>query len=84
MKFEDDSQNLRARLRVIQILAVLMITALGVRLYYLQIVKGSYYAERADQLLLPVAFDWLCVVNLPSPENHDHQRQQSQRPVEVS
>ncbi|MBA2734819.1 MAG: hypothetical protein H0U54_18300, partial [Acidobacteria bacterium] len=57
MKFEDDSQNLRARLRVIQILAVLMITALGVRLYYLQIVKGSYYAERAENQrirLLPI------------------------------
>jgi penicillin-binding protein 2 len=57
MKFEDDSQNLRARLRVIQILAVLMITALGVRLYYLQIIKGSYYAERAENQrirLLPI------------------------------
>jgi penicillin-binding protein 2 len=48
MKFEDDSQNLRTRLRVIQILVVLMITALGIRLYYLQIVKGTYYAERAE------------------------------------
>jgi penicillin-binding protein 2 len=48
MKFEDDSQNLRVRLRVIQIIVILMITALGVRLYYLQIVKGSYYAERAE------------------------------------
>jgi penicillin-binding protein 2 len=57
MKFEDDSQNLRARLRVIQILAILMITALGVRLYYLQIVRGSYYAERAENQrirLLPI------------------------------
>src|SRR5947209_17420900 len=57
MKFEDDSQNLRARLRVIQIVAILMLTALGVRLYYLQIVKGSYYAERAENQrirLLPI------------------------------
>src|SRR5215216_5297215 len=57
MKFEDDSQNLRSRLRVIQIVVVLMITALGVRLYYLQIVKGSYYAERAENQrirLLPI------------------------------
>jgi penicillin-binding protein 2 len=57
MKFEDDSQNLRARLRVIQILAILMITALGVRLYYLQIVRGAYYAERAENQrirLLPI------------------------------
>ncbi|HWT02433.1 MAG TPA: penicillin-binding protein 2 [Pyrinomonadaceae bacterium] len=57
MKFEDDSQNLRSRLRVIQIVVVLMITALGVRLYYLQIVKGPYYAERAENQrirLLPI------------------------------
>ncbi|MDT4897675.1 MAG: penicillin-binding protein 2 [Acidobacteriota bacterium] len=57
MKFEDDSQNLRARLRVIQILAILMITALGVRLYYLQIIRGAYYAERAENQrirLLPI------------------------------
>src|SRR5215211_6022471 len=57
MKFEDDSQNLRSRLRVIQIVMVLMIAALGVRLYYLQIVKGSYYAERAENQrirLLPI------------------------------
>jgi penicillin-binding protein 2 len=57
MKFEDDSQNLRARLRVIQILSILMITALGVRLYYLQIVRGAYYAERAENQrirLLPI------------------------------
>src|SRR5215210_2523873 len=57
MKFEDDSQNLRARLRVIQILAILMITALGVRLYYLQLVRGAYYAEIAQNQrirLLPI------------------------------
>ncbi|HKR00331.1 MAG TPA: penicillin-binding protein 2 [Pyrinomonadaceae bacterium] len=57
MKFEDDSQNLRVRLRVIQILVILMITALGVRLYYLQVVKGPYYAERAENQrvrLLPI------------------------------
>src|SRR5947209_11973587 len=57
MKFEDDSQNLRVRLRVIQIIAILMLTALGVRLYYLQVVKGSYYAERAENQrirLLPI------------------------------
>jgi penicillin-binding protein 2 len=57
MKFEDDSQNLRSRLRVIQIVMVLMIAALGVRLYYLQIVKGPYYAERAENQrirLLPI------------------------------
>ncbi len=57
MKFEDDSQNLRARLRVIQILIVLMLAVLGVRLYMLQVVKGGYYAERAENQrirLLPI------------------------------
>ncbi|MBV9958857.1 MAG: penicillin-binding protein 2 [Acidobacteria bacterium] len=57
MKFEDDSQNLRVRLRVIQILIVLMLAVLGVRLYMLQIVKGGYYAERAENQrirLLPI------------------------------
>ncbi|HYJ45102.1 MAG TPA: penicillin-binding protein 2 [Pyrinomonadaceae bacterium] len=57
MKFEDDSQNLRVRLRIIQTLVVLMVVALGVRLYYLQIVKGAYYAERAENQrirLLPI------------------------------
>lgn len=57
MKFEDDSQNLRARMRVIQVLAVLMLAALAVRLYYLQVVSGAYYAERAENQrirLLPI------------------------------
>ncbi|MBV9210412.1 MAG: penicillin-binding protein 2 [Acidobacteria bacterium] len=57
MKFEDDSQNLRARLRVIQILIILMLAVLCVRLYMLQVVKGSYYAERAENQrirLLPI------------------------------
>ena len=48
MKFEDSSQNLRARLRFIQILVVLMLGALGVRLYVLQVVRGERYAEIAE------------------------------------
>src|SRR3954463_12149218 len=57
MKFEDDSQNLRARLRVIQTLVVVLIGLLGIRLYFLQIVKGAYYAEKAENQrirLLPI------------------------------
>ena len=57
MKFEDDSQNLKVRLRVIQVLIILMITALGIMLYYLQIVNGAFYAERAENQrirLLPI------------------------------
>src|ERR671933_853594 len=57
MKFEDESQNLRVRLRTIQALVLALLTVLGVRLYYLQIVNGSYYAERAENQrirLLPI------------------------------
>ena len=48
MKFEDTSQNLRARLRFIQILVVLMLGVLSVRLYVLQVVRGERYAEIAE------------------------------------
>ncbi|MGB7921948.1 MAG: penicillin-binding protein 2 [Pyrinomonadaceae bacterium] len=57
MKFEDDSQNLRVRLRVIQILVVMLIAVLAVRLYAIQVIKGHYYAERAENQrirLLPI------------------------------
>jgi penicillin-binding protein 2 len=48
MKFEDTSQNLRARLRFIQALVVVMLGVLGVRLYILQVVRGERYAEIAE------------------------------------
>jgi penicillin-binding protein 2 len=48
MKFEDTSQNLRARLRFVQILVVLMLTVLSVRLYVLQVVRSERYAEIAQ------------------------------------
>jgi penicillin-binding protein 2 len=48
MKFEDDSQNLRLRLRTIHLLMLMLLAVLAARLYYLQVVKGSYYAERAE------------------------------------
>ncbi|MDX6693088.1 MAG: penicillin-binding protein 2 [Blastocatellia bacterium] len=57
MKFEDDSQNLRVRLRIIQTLALLLLAVLGVRLYVLQVVNGRHYAERAENQrirLLPI------------------------------
>jgi penicillin-binding protein 2 len=47
MKFEDTSQNLRARLRFIQVLAIAMLGLLSVRLYVLQVVRGDKYAEIA-------------------------------------
>src|SRR5918912_4441829 len=57
MKFEDESQNLRVRMRTIQALVLALLTVLGVRLYYLQIANGAYYAERAENQrirLLPI------------------------------
>src|SRR4026207_1455566 len=48
MKFEDTSQNLRARLRFVQALVILMLGLLSVRLYVVQIVRGERYAEIAE------------------------------------
>ena len=48
MKYEDTSQNLRARLRFIQALVVVLLAILGVRLYVLQVVRGEKYAEIAE------------------------------------
>ena len=48
MKFVDDSQNLRVRLRLIQGLVLVMLGVLCVRLYVLQIIDGKRYAEVAE------------------------------------
>src|SRR5258705_7391310 len=48
MKFEDSSQNLRNRLWIVQAFVVVLLALLGVRLYYLQLVRGQYYAEIAQ------------------------------------
>ncbi|MDX6574730.1 MAG: penicillin-binding protein 2 [Blastocatellia bacterium] len=57
MKFVDDSQNLRLRLRLIQASILVLLSVLGVRLYLLQIINGSHYAEVAENQrirLLPI------------------------------
>jgi penicillin-binding protein 2 len=57
MKFVDDSQNLRGRLQIIQVLIVIMLSVLAVRLYLLQIINGRHYAEIAENQrirLLPI------------------------------
>src|SRR2546430_232374 len=57
MKFVDDSQNLRVRLRLIQALVLVLLGVLCVRLYLLQIVNGARYAEVAENQrirLLPI------------------------------
>jgi penicillin-binding protein 2 len=48
MKFQDYSQNLPARIVTIQVVAFILLAVLGARLYYLQVVKGEYYSERAE------------------------------------
>ena len=48
MKFEDDTQNLKVRMAVIHGLVIAILVVLGVRLYFLQVVRGEYYAERAE------------------------------------
>ena len=48
MKFEDETQNLKMRMAVIHALVVAVLVVLGVRLYFLQVVRGEYYAERAE------------------------------------
>lgn len=48
MKIGDQIQNLGARIGTIQVLAFVLLTLLGVRLYFLQIVRGEYYSDRAE------------------------------------
>lgn len=48
MKIGDQIQNLGARVGTIQVLAFVLLTLLGVRLYFLQIVRGEYYNDRAE------------------------------------
>jgi penicillin-binding protein 2 len=48
MKLIDHSQNLPIRVSTIQIIAFILLSILGARLYYLQMVKGDYYAEKAE------------------------------------
>lgn len=48
MKFNEQSQNLGARIVTIQIVAFAVLSLLGVRIYYLQIVQGDYWATRAE------------------------------------
>jgi penicillin-binding protein 2 len=48
MKLNEQGQNLFARIGTIQIVAFVLLTVLGIRLYYLQVVQGAYWAERAE------------------------------------
>jgi penicillin-binding protein 2 len=48
MKLHDYSQNLGVRVSTIQIIGIVFLAILGGRLYYLQIIKGERYQERAE------------------------------------
>jgi penicillin-binding protein 2 len=48
MKINDYVQNLGARVATIQVVAFILLAVLGARLYYLQIVRGTYFSERAE------------------------------------
>jgi penicillin-binding protein 2 len=48
MKIGDHVQNLAVRVGTIQVLAFLLLGILGARLYYLQIMRGDYFSDRAE------------------------------------
>ncbi len=48
MKLYDQTQNLVVRVGVIQVIAFVLLAILGARLYYLQVVKGEYYSDKAE------------------------------------
>ena len=48
MKLNEYTQNVPLRIITIQIVAFVLLAILGVRLYYLQIVQGQYWSERAE------------------------------------
>ncbi|HMQ03274.1 MAG TPA: penicillin-binding protein 2 [Pyrinomonadaceae bacterium] len=48
MKLNEQGQNLFLRIGTIQVVAFLLLTILGIRLYYLQVVQGQYYSDRAE------------------------------------
>ena len=47
MRIDDRTQNLPARIRIVQIIVLALLSICVVRLYNLQIVHGDYYRERA-------------------------------------
>jgi penicillin-binding protein 2 len=58
MKLNEQSQNLSLRIATIHAIAFILLSILGVRLYYLQVVNGDYYSERAENQrirLIPIS-----------------------------
>ena len=48
MKIGGHVQRIGLRIGTIQAIAFVLLVLLGIRLYYLQVVKGEYYSERAE------------------------------------
>src|SRR5688500_8953299 len=48
MKLNEQYQNLSGRVIAIQVVAFVLLAVLGARLYYLQVVRGEYFSERAE------------------------------------
>lgn len=48
MKLHDYSQNLPIRVATIQVIAFVILALLGARLYYLQVVRGAYFEDKAE------------------------------------
>jgi penicillin-binding protein 2 len=48
MKLNEQGQNLSGRIIAIQVVAFVFLAVLGARLYYLQVVRGDYFSERAE------------------------------------
>jgi len=48
MKLNEHSQNLGGRIITIQVVVFVLLALLGARLYYLQVVRGDYFSERAE------------------------------------
>ncbi|NNE99306.1 MAG: penicillin-binding protein 2 [Pyrinomonadaceae bacterium] len=60
MKLHDYSQNLYLRIGTIQVIAFILLAVLGIRLYHLQINKGSDYEERAENQRIRI-------IRIPAP-----------------
>jgi penicillin-binding protein 2 len=60
MKLNDYSQNLPVRVATIQAIAFILLTILGARMYYMQIVKGEYYEQKASDQRMRV-------IRMPAP-----------------
>jgi penicillin-binding protein 2 len=48
MKLNEQYQNLSGRVIAIQVVGFVLLAVLGARLYYLQVVRGEYFSERAE------------------------------------